>query len=295
MTEISDHITSYRGDTPADHWDAIGTLVRTLATEYAGYRSLNVARRTIIALAGFFDWLYSTGAAPISRASLREDLVFGYELYRATEVSSRVAIQERNLLRAVAGLPKATPGNGVRSTTPTNPFPVYDVKALQQVREWASWQPNHLSGITAKGFAGLTLGCGLSASEVAQVHKDHVSAAGDAVIVDIPGTRARQVHADPEWRELLVAAAEVTPGYLVSPTGGLRTTVAVLDAVRNTHGASPTAGRARNTWLVARINEGHSPQALIRMSGLTNVRSLARIIRTHAPHRKDLLAVCDPA
>lgn len=288
MTDSYALIKTYRPNLPDEHWATIAPVVRALALSYATNRNYEAVRATLIALAGFADWVYCTAAAPLAPAALRRDLIEVYEAFRATEVNPNFAAKERKRLLDVAGIPTTREVGRAHSTQTKAVVPLYDAAEVQKLREWANWQPNRISRISATGLVGLGLGCGVRRDELMLIHRKHVRGAGSALSVDVPGRRARRVAVDPEWADELAHAVQATNGYLIAPTGRRRDSLAFSGAFDTARGTAPLPTRLRNTWLRNRVRESHTAPELLRMSGLTSLRSLEDIARTHVPHRADL-------
>jgi hypothetical protein len=285
MKAFTQLVAGYRSALPAPHWAAIEPFVRTIVRTHAPNRNDEFLRVALITLTGFADWVYSTGAAELdSSSTLRPSLIDLYEQYRLTEVQPNIAARDRKRLYALADIPVPAERDRTHSTTSavTDPYTAADVSAI---RDWAHWQPNPISRISANGLVGLGLGCGLSRAELIRVHRKHIHRAGSTVTVDVTGTRARRVTVDLEWAEHLEYAAKSTTGYLIAPGATSRTSANYSSWFARARGNAPVPTRMRTTWLLARIEEATSADELLKLSGLTTIRSLERLLSAHAPHR----------
>lgn len=287
MKETLHLIATYRPNLPADHWLAIRDLVHDIIHRFATGQNLESVRVALITLAGFADWVYTVGAAQLDLDILRADLFDAYEAYRRLEVQPNIAARDRKRLYALAGEPLPAEVGRDYSTTSKVADP-YTAAELDVIRDWAQWQPNRIARISANGFVGLGLGCGLRRSEAALIHRKHVHRKGDLFTVDVPGGRARRVPVDPDWADHLAFAADTTSGYLIAPGATTRTSRASRLWFSRARGTAPVPSRMRNTWLLGRINEAESADALVREAGVSSIRSLERFISAHAPHRLPL-------
>ena len=280
-------ISTYRPHLPETNRTAIADLVREIVRAYTPGRTYEATRVALIVLSGFADWVYSIAAAPLTAAILRPDLINAYEAYRRGEVQPNIAARERKLLFTLSGFPLTAE---IRAySTKSSVAPPYGAAELATFREWATWQPNLISRISANGLVGLGLGCGLRRSELVLIHRRHIHHAGATTTVDVPGPRARTIPVAGEWADHLTYAAETSTGFLVAPRATIRTSDAFRGWFVRAQGAAPVLVRMRNTWLLDRIHEGLPADELVADAGVKEIRSLEHIILAHANDHRTLL------
>lgn len=292
MSTTSNLIMTYRpryAEHAPETWAAVADFVRNTVRPYTTGRTQEHALLALIAVAQYAYWLRFVGIDAVDSTVLRADLIETYSRSRGpAEVAPTTPARQRKLLLTLAGLhpPREV---GRAASTVSTPLAPYDDAELSGIRDWARWQPNAISRLSAHGLVGLCLGCGLTRAELPHIRRDHVTRTATSYRVEVAGPRARRVPVDPAWSDILDYAVAHAADYLIAPLATRRTPLHVAGWFARAHGDAPFPSRMRNTWLLARMDEGLTADELVAAAGLSTIRSLERFIRTHAPQHRGLL------
>jgi len=171
----------------------------------------------------------------------------------------------------------------IRRGMPTPPYSVAEVAALHS---WALGQATEHRRLDALALLALGLGAGLSTKELLSVAaRDVASTVSGHFVVELRGTRAREVPVLDGWRRALSRVLEQrSDGYLFRPLRHDSADGQVTDfLLRGRTELDVRPARMRTTFLVHHLVAGTDPGRLLRISGLSTLASLDRL-RPFCPH-----------
>ncbi|MEI8002613.1 MAG: hypothetical protein WCI50_14815 [Actinomycetes bacterium] len=169
------------------------------------------------------------------------------------------------------------------------PHPTGDELVIIRAALRRARYPESRGAVAVVGFCG---GCGATAGELRLLRPRHVTDLGDdGILVDLPGTRARQVMVRRDYEPVVRAAlAGLAPNrsFLKNPKANNAIYQAIdrarfLDDVPNF-----TAATLRNTWLAWLLIQALPLATTLQVSGLTSARTLVSLLNYLEPIPVDL-------
>lgn len=138
-------------------------------------------------------------------------------------------------------------------------------------------------------IVSLGAGAGLSSVDMLKLTASDIERRGEALIVHVPGPKARQVPVLDQWDDLVETALRKAPlqGPLLLPTYvNYRTGNAVADFLWgcNGEGVRPQSQRLRSTWIVDHLNAATPLNLLLKTAGVAKPTAFDRYL----PYTADL-------
>lgn len=134
-----------------------------------------------------------------------------------------------------------------------------------------------------RAIVGLAAGAGLTSVDLMALRFEDVIDDSSAVLVNIPGPRARTVPVLAEWEDLVRAALrDCEPGssFVLSSRGNFRYGNAIADFLYSCNGLElrPHVQRLRSTWFHDLLVAGTPVNLLLEAAGVTEVSTLQRYL-----------------
>ncbi len=253
------------------------------------------AAELLTALAGHAGYLASVGTPVTEDTLLDPGLVTRWVLHGLAHLTAGTTANYRSRLTRVAAAVHGAPARPapLYASDPVRP---YDRGAEDGLGWWAAALPGAL-GQDLLVALGLTIGAGLTASQVPVVQGRHITRSfGSTVAVRIPcakgwtviPVRARYA------KVLLDAAARSGPDEYVfraaAPGRGGRNGISnLVDAADRQAGGKPeqlerfTPQRARATFIVRHLDAGTRVDMLMQIAGVKNLGAVDRYVRYMSP------------
>lgn len=280
VNNAAEHIANYKPNSiPVAEWDnVIGPLVRACVIKTGvdkRYQVIHALRGT----AGLAVWARQQGIP------LQPEQLFAVETVDryVTVGLPHMSAESRRTLRAVIRMV------GIANTrnAPWEPRPValprnhlqapYTATDIGWWWEIATTQSTPGRARTAQAVVALGLGVGIITSEHHDVTGENVRRSGEALVVDIPGERARTVACQAVWADRLEElAAQHRSEPLIGTYSRNRNRVNSLIARVERPAGMPTLvpARLRSTWIVGLLNRGVPIPALMSAVGWTAIPRL---------------------
>ncbi|NDK29102.1 hypothetical protein FSY75_32575 [Streptomyces sp. TR1341] len=280
--EVSSKIRDYRPRLPNWQWAPVAELVRATVTAtapttcYAAERLLHVIGRIAV-------WADRSGLPRDPATWLQMETIDAFILSGCGATKDSTVLTYKTWLRrARNALLWVQQGEApsVRLSSSRTPQPPYEPYEVARLRDWV----NHLPGQDRlDGLALMTLGagCGLLPDEVPRIRGSHVRVTSAGVAVLEAGPLSRLVACHSGWGGTLADLVKASgPGFLFLPQredAATQNLVASWPARHRPHAGLPllSAQRLRSTWIVGRLSEGISPDAVASAAGMASPADLA--------------------
>ncbi len=281
-SEVSSKIRNYRPRLPHRRWAPVAELVRGTvaatapATCYAAEHLLHVIGRIAV-------WADQGGLSRDPGTWLRTETIDAFILSGCVEVRDSTVLTYRIWLRrAREALVWVQRGEAppVRLSSPRTPQPPYDAGELARLRDWANYLPAR-ARLDGLALMALGAGCGLMPGEVPPMRGSHVRVTSGGVAVLEEKLLGRLVACHSDWEGTLAELAEISgAGFLFRPgrkVAAAKNLVSSWPARHRPHAGLPplSARRLRSTWIVGRLSEGISPEAVASAAGMASPAGLA--------------------
>ena len=167
----------------------------------------------------------------------------------------------------------------------------YSQAEIAALYSWANGQPDGERYSSAMTLLALGLGAGLTGSEIARLKIGDIHVDDEGVVVQVGGTRPREVPVLREWEGMLVervAGREAGSwAFREGQEGGNRNLVTDF-AARSRGEVDLQARRMRTTWIVRQLDQRAPLLPLLEASGLQSPEALERFLPfTHRATRDD--------
>lgn len=242
------------------------------------------AARLLTSTAGIYvAWVVYERGYPLKAGVVwQRDLIDEWIQEGATHLSDGTRRNYRNYLSRIAEAVAVDPSQ--LSFTPIrrkNTAVPYTPAEMLMFRNWATGQSTPLK--VRHGMLMLTLcaGAGLSSSEVARVHPEHVHVSDAGIMIDVRGTQPRLVPLLAEWDDWMMAFLRQKPPAGKPLWGAIarKDQSHVLSSfVRTTIGAGPQASRLRNTWLITLLNARAPMREVFLAAGVRKLEALGFLL-----------------
>ncbi|MFJ3254765.1 hypothetical protein ACIPK9_18125 [Streptomyces sp. NPDC086771] len=280
--EVSSKIRDYRPRLPYRQWAPVAELVRATvaatvpATCYAAEHLLHVIGRIAV-------WADRSGLPRDPGTWLRTETIDAFILSGCVAVKDSTVLTYRTWLRrAREALVWVQRGEAppARLSSPRTPQPPYGTGELARLRDWANHLPDQ-ARLDGLALMALGAGCGLMPGEVPPMRGSHVRVTSGGVAVLEEKLLGRLVACHSDWEGTLAELAETSgTGFLFRPgrkVTAAKNLVSSWPARHRAHAGLPplSARRLRSTWIVGRLSEGISPEAVASAAGMASPAGLA--------------------
>lgn len=280
--EVSSKIRDYRPRLPYRRWAPVAELVRATvtatapATCYAAEHLLHVIGRIAV-------WADRRGLPRDPGTWLRTETIDAFILSGCVAAKDSTVLTYRTWLRrAREALVWVQRGEApsARLSSPRTPQPPYGAGELARLRDWANHLP-HQARLDGLALMTLGAGCGLMPGEVPPMRGSHVRVTSGGVAVLEEELLGRLVACHSDWEGTLAELAETSgTGFLFRPgrkVAAAKNLVSSWPARHRPHAGLPplSARRLRSTWIVGRLSEGISPEAVASAAGMASPAGLA--------------------
>ncbi|MCU1471007.1 MAG: hypothetical protein JWQ39_2156 [Glaciihabitans sp.] len=265
------------------HWSRIGLFVRESVSDAAQLTGRN-ERDLYAALTPLVLWTWQTRGLPLERSRIfRRSVVdqfvhLGMDSYaRGSRATHRAALWR--MVEVLNPDEETRARRPIGRSEPTTPYNEPEVAALAS---WAQGQRTEARRLSAIALLALGLGAGLAIREILAVRTDDIVSGAAGTLIRVRSDRERTVPLLRSWERMLdLAKHESTvndwmfrPGRRNSSDGQVTD---FLTRSRTTLDIRPA--RMRSTWLVGHLDNGTSPQELLRISGLKNLAALDKLTK----------------
>lgn len=242
------------------------------------------AARLLTSTAGIYvAWVVFERRYPLKAGIVwRRDLIDEWIQEGATHLSDGTRRNYRKYLSRIVDAVAVDPAQ--LSFTPIrrkNTAVPYTPAEMLVFRNWATGQSTPLKARRGMLMLALCAGAGLSSSEVALVHPEHVHVSDAGIMIDVHGTQPRLVPLLAEWDDWMLAILGQTPpvGKPLWGKVGRKDQSHVLSSfVRTTIGGGPRADRLRNTWLVALLSARAPMREVFLAAGVRKLEALGFLL-----------------
>ncbi|WP_254705485.1 hypothetical protein [Streptomyces vilmorinianum] len=281
-SEVSSKIRDYRPRLPHTEWAPVAELVRATvtaaapATCYAAEHLLHVIGRIAV-------WADRRGLPRDPGTWLRTETIDAFILSGCAAAKDSTVLTYRTWLRrAREALVWVQRGEAppARLSSPRTPQPPYGAGELARLRDWANHLPDQ-ARLNGLALMALGAGCGLMPGEVPPMRGSHVRVTSGGVAVLEEKLLGRLVACHSDWEGTLAELAEISgTGFLFRPgrkVAAAKNLVSSWPARHRRHAGLPplSARRLRSTWIVGRLSEGISPEAVASAAGMASPAGLA--------------------
>ena len=286
---VAKKIESYTPKMKPEYWAVIEVFVRAAITDAQPDR-FTTAQPWLSNVAQLVLWCWRSECLELERETVfAPATIFRFMESRTDLESGSRATVRSTLLRISERLIGPTEGvRDVRRYTNMQGKIPYTKAERISLRSFMRGQGTEYRRRNVRVIIALGAGAGLTPSELMLIHTKHVEDTGDALLVHVPGSRARTVPVFAEWEELLrESLAEANPDMplVLSSRGKFRYANAIPDFLYscNGHGTRPHCQRLRSTWIVALLN-AHTPINLVlEAAGVTEISTLGRYLKYLEP------------
>jgi integrase len=157
----------------------------------------------------------------------------------------------------------------------------YSQAEIAALYSWANGQSDGERYSSAMTLLALGLGAGLTGSEIARLKIGHIHVDDEGVVVQVGGTRPREVPVLREWEQMLVervAGREAGSwAFREGQEGGNRNLVTDF-AARSRGEVGLQARRMRATWIVHLLSREVGLIPLLEASGLRSVEAIDKFL-----------------
>lgn len=282
---LAKKIDSYTPKMNPTHWAVIEEFVRAAITDAQPDR-FTTAQPWLSNVAQLVMWCWKSECIELERELVfapstifrfmesRTDLESGS---RATIRSTLLRISER-LIGPTEGVRDVRRYTNMQGTIPYTRAERISLRSFIQ-GEGTEYRRRNLRAIVALGA-----GAGLTPFELMLMQPEHVQDTDEALLVNVPGSRARTVPVFVEWEDLLresVAEADKDMPFVLSSRGKFRYANAIPDFLYSCagHGLRPHCQRLRSTWVVSHLNARTPINLLLEAAGVTEISTLGRYLK----------------
>jgi integrase len=297
--EVRAAVATYRPNgTAHDRWDDLGPFVRD-AVINGGCTSLSGVFVALKAVSEFAAWAVSQGLPLDKEAILDEATVERFVAIGMPHLGSNSRATYASTLRRIGPLctrraywsPKP---QKVSHKVLAPPYAKDDVEWMWHI---AASQKTPGRRRSATALLALALGAGLKAHELAAVRSEDVDFRTDAVLVTVPGARARRVPVLPPAHGALRWLCEKYEGrQLYADITASRTAPSQVSREIEVPPRAPSfdSPRLRTTWLVNMLTTGLSLSGVYLYAGTVSTQSL-RDLLPYVPARDEAAIFADIA
>jgi integrase len=265
------------------YWVHIGPFVRESVNEAVRLTGRS-ERDLYAALTPLVLWSWQTRGLALERSRIfRRSVVdqfvhLGMENYaRGSQATHRAALWR--MVEVLNPDEESRARRPIGRSEPTTPYNETEVAALAS---WAQGQRTEGRRLSASALLALGLGAGLATRELLAVRSDDIVSGAAGTLIRVRSDRERTVPLLRSWERMLdTAMHESMPGGWVFRPGRKNTAdgqvTDFLTRSRTTLDIRPS--RMRSTWLVGHLDDGTSPQELLRISGLKNLAALDKLTK----------------
>lgn len=291
--------STYRPNGSAhDRWDDLAPFVRD-AVINGGCASLSGTYVALKAVSEFAAWAVAQGLPLDKEVIFDEATVERFVAVGMPHLGSNSRATYASTLRRIGPLwtrraywsPRA---DKVSHKTLAPPYAADEVDWMWHIAANQK-TPGRRRGATA--LLALALGAGLKANELAAVRSEDVEFRADAVLVDVPGQRARRVPVLPRAHDGLRWLCEEYAGrQLYADITTSRTAPSQVAREIEVPPRAPSfdSPRLRTTWLVAMLTTGLSLSEVYLYAGTVSTQSL-RDVLAYVPTRDEAAIFADIA
>ncbi|ANH95424.1 hypothetical protein A8713_12990 [Streptomyces sp. SAT1] len=281
-SEVSSKIRDYRPRLPHRRWAPVAELVRATVAATAP-ATCDAAEHLLHAIGRIAVWADRSGLPRDPGTWLSFKTIDAFILSGGGAAKDSTMLTCRTWLwRARAALVWVQRGEAppARLSSPRTLQPPYDAAELAHLRDWAARLPGR-ARLDGLALMALGAGCGLMPGEIPPIQGSHVRVTSGGVAVLEEKLLSRLVACHSDWEGALAEVVEASgTGYLFRPG---REVAAAKNLVSSWHARhQPYAGlpplsaqRLRSTWIVGRLSEGISAEAVASAAGMASPASLA--------------------
>jgi len=281
---VASKIENYVPKIPAEHWDTIGSFVRSAITDLEPI-SPKGAKTVLGVVTVFVHWAWQLGYELdrniiFDRFAIEEFIAVGYPPNWSNgtrrNMRTRLFTVSQALLGAEARIPRLNPLPG---ESPSKPYSKEEIIAL---RSWAKGQATPTRRRDAIVLLALGAGAGLKVEDFFPLRRRDIVEIDGFVIVNVGGRRARQVPVMAEWESDLVDAIATLPAESYVFSGGRtgRNKNTITHFVDRTSGDfKPHTFRLRVTWLVHHLTVGTPVKPFLAAAGVGSSDLLTRYLQ----------------
>jgi hypothetical protein len=269
---------------PADHWDAIASFVRSAITDIEPVSPV-MAKKALGAVTAFVHWAWQLGyeldrKVIFERFTIEEFIAVGYPKNWSVSTRSNMRSQLFSVSQALLGDEARIPRlNPIHARNPSQPYSKDEIVTL---RSWAKGQATPTRRRDAIILLALGAGAGLKVEDFFPLRRRDIVQVDGFVIVNVGGTRLRQVPVLAEWESDLLEAISTLPPDVYAFSKG-RTGVeknTVTHFVNRTSGDfKPHTYRLRVTWLVHHLTVGTPVKPFLAAAGVYSSDLLTRYLQ----------------
>lgn len=277
-------ISIFTPDFDAAYWQVIGDFVLDAVTEAQPHTPYQV-RELLTITARHVLYCWQTLGLPLERTTIFQRGVIAEYIERGCPnltPGSRGCRRAQLFRMAEVLVPDVMPPRPgpIPAAEPAHP---YTPAELISLRSWARGQTTGRKRRDCLTLLALSIGTGLSATEIGLIKARHIVVDEDGVLVVVEGQRNRTVPVLTQWGDVLIeAAAEVDPeSYLFCPAHIPGAKNLVTNFINGTHGVEirPNTHRMRATWIASHMAAGTPLVPLMEAAGVQSLEAFTRYLR----------------
>lgn len=268
-------IDTYTPTIAPEHWAVIGQFVRDVVSDCEN-KTVYAAHTLIVATTYHVLWCWQTAGLPLERDVIfRRDVIAEYTDRGFADATDAYRTNRRSMLLRVSEQvvsPHLRPERltTLASSTPTTPFTRTEVALL---RSWANGQNTLHRRINCNLLLSLSLGAGLSNTEILDVRCQDITVDADGILITVTGTRARVVPVLQPWEGPIAEVSQAAMRgsmWLFCPNRVAKNKNIISNLIDRARPPQvrPSPQRLRATWITTHLTANTPMKTLMIAAGV---------------------------